>query len=138
MEELLAGKRVFIVEDDPINLAVVSSLLREHGALIRFDRWGASTLANMDNFHDVDIILMDLMLPSQITGYDVFDRIKKVETLAKVPIVIVSASDPDIEMRKAKEKGFDGYICKPIRRSTFVRSLVKILDGHAVWGELDE
>jgi CheY-like chemotaxis protein len=138
MGELLAGKRVFVVEDDPVNLAVISSLLREHGAIVRFDTWGSSTLARMDGFHGVDIILMDLMLPGQMTGYDVFDMIKEVETLANVPIVIVSASDPDIGMKKAREKGFNGYICKPIRRSTFVRSLVKILDGHPVWGELDE
>ena len=72
---LLAGKHVFLVEDNPTNLAVMSSILRQNGATVSFDHWGDTTLWNMMQLEHIDIILLDLMLPRQVSGYDIYDVI---------------------------------------------------------------
>jgi CheY-like chemotaxis protein len=133
---LLEGRKIFILEDDVNNLAVITSMLRRYGATIYFDSWGVETAQTIKAFMPIDVILLDIHLPNNVTGYDVFDHIKALPELADVPIVAVTASDPDREMKKAKEKGFNGYISKPIRTKSFIRSLLAILNGEEVWGAL--
>lgn len=133
---LLEGRKIFILEDDVNNLAVITSMLRRYGATIYFDSWGVETAQTIKAFMPIDVILLDIHLPNNVTGYDVFDHIKKIPELADIPIVAVTASDPDREMKKAKEKGFNGYISKPIRTKSFIRSLLAILNGDEVWGAL--
>lgn len=131
---LLEGKTIFLVEDDSVNLAIIRVLLKEHGANTPFDHWGDTTLSNMINLTSKpDIILLDIMLPGKVTGFDIFDLIKAEPKLANIPIVAVTASDPDTTMPKAKAKGFNGYISKPINRHKFPKLLHKVLNGEEVW-----
>ncbi len=132
---ILEGKKIFVLEDDVNNLAIISSMLRRYGATIFFDTWGVETARTIKAFMPIDIILLDLMLPNNVTGYDVLQAIQAIPELSKIPIVAVTASDPDREMKKAKESGFKGYISKPIRTKTFIKSIAHVLEGGEVWGD---
>ena len=133
---LLKGKNIFVVEDDPINLAVISSILRAMGAKVTIDLWGDTATHTLVKAMPIDILLLDLMLPNNLSGYDVFDQVRAVPELKEVPIVAVTALDPGIGMNKAREKGFKGYITKPIRANTFGQYIAAILDGQEVWAEM--
>ncbi|MCP4428091.1 MAG: response regulator [Chloroflexi bacterium] len=131
---ILNGKTIFLLEDDPVNFSVILTIMRRHGAATIHDHWGDTTLARLlDNSYLIDLILLDLMLPGKISGYDVFDAIKATPELSDVPIVAVTASDPDVEMPKTKAKGFNGYISKPINRYKFPKQLNQVLNGVDVW-----
>jgi CheY-like chemotaxis protein len=135
---LLKDKHVFVVEDDPMNLAVIRTILQRAGAIVPFDNWGDTTLDRLLTYpFKIDIILLDIMLPHQVSGYDIFEAIRQVPELQHIPIVAVTASDPDIEMNRARAKGFDGYISKPLDRFKFPREIAAILAGKAVWGNID-
>ncbi len=131
--KLLTDKIMFIVEDDAANLAIASTIIRHQGGTVVYDRWGHQTIERMRRLPRIDIILLDLMLPDGITGYDIFDNIQDEENLRDIPIVAVTASDPHVEVPRAKAKGFKGFIEKPLHRHTFAQQLVSILDGHEVW-----
>ena len=131
---LLNGKVIFLLEDEPINFAVMKMLLKKSGALIHHDSWGDTTLKKVNLFSDsIDIILLDIMLPGKINGYDVLDAIRKEASLGNIPVVFVSASDPDIEIPKAKALQAQGYISKPIDHNSFSRQIYSILEGEEVW-----
>jgi CheY-like chemotaxis protein len=130
---LLKDKRIFVIEDDPTNLAIASFILKQHGATVRFDVWGGSGAERMVYFMP-DIILLDLHLPGNISGYDVLATIRAHPQLKAIPVVAVTASDPSAEMVKARDKGFTGYITKPIRTGTFGTLIAAVLDGKDVWG----
>ena len=132
---LLKNKHIFIVEDDPTNRAVISTILKRNGAMVSFDHWGDTTISKMRETSDIDLILLDLMLPRQVSGYDVFDAFRKIPELQKIPVVAVTASDPDGEMNKARQKGLNGYISKPINRRRFPQQVKAVLDGEEVWGD---
>ncbi|MFW5691195.1 MAG: response regulator [Chloroflexota bacterium] len=134
--QLLAGKKIFILEDDVNNLAVITSMLRRYGATIFFDSWGVETAQTIRAFLPIDVILLDIHLPGGVSGYDVYDAIKEIPELSGIPVVAVTASDPDREMRKAREKGFTGYISKPIRTKSFIKSILAVCNGEEVWGAL--
>jgi CheY-like chemotaxis protein len=80
-----------------------------------------------------DLILLDLMLPGGVTGFDIFDMLQERPAIRHIPVVAVSASDPDIAIPKAQAKGFAGYISKPINRGTFSKQLLAVLQGESIW-----
>jgi CheY-like chemotaxis protein len=132
---LLQGKRIFVVEDDPSNLAIITTILRRHGASVPFETWGSGTVDKLRSILPIDLILLDLALPRGLTGYDVFDEIKKVPELKDIPVVLVTAADPTIEMVKARDKGINGFISKPLSYATFGKAVDAILNGEGVWGD---
>ena len=129
---LLKDKHIFIVEDDPRNRAVLITILQRQGALTHFDQWGIQTIDRIKEFQQIDLILLDLMLPRGVSGYDVYDQLQAEPTLAHIPVVIVSASDPALEMNKARKRGLQGYISKPINHLTFAQSIASLLDGNEI------
>jgi CheY-like chemotaxis protein len=131
---VLQGKRVFCFEDDANNRAVVETILQAAGATIRFDTWGfiEISLPKIRTFQP-DIILLDLMLMGNVSGYDIYDILRTKHNLATVPIVAVSASDPALEIPKARKKGFAGFIGKPIDIHLFPDQIASILQGETVW-----
>ncbi|MCP4417451.1 MAG: response regulator [Chloroflexi bacterium] len=66
-------------------------------------------------------------------GYDVYDTIKEIPELREIPVVAVSAADPNGEIPKAEEKGADDYISKPINRYQFPEQLGAISNGKSIW-----
>jgi len=130
---LLSGKRVFIVEDDITNLAVISTLLKHEEALVGFARWSSNTLGSLKLMSPIDVILLDLNLDHGTSGFDVFDHIRADPQFVNVPIVAVSALDPSLAMTEARKKGFAGFISKPVDFSRFADQIASILKGEQVW-----
>jgi CheY-like chemotaxis protein len=132
--EELKGKRVFYIDDDTNNRAIVTFILDAVGAKVAYDRWGTdATITLLKEFLPIDLILLDIMLPEGVTGYDVFDSIRREPSLEQIPVVAISSADPSIEMPKARNRGFSGFISKPVSIKTFPAQLEKILNGVEVW-----
>lgn len=131
-ETLLKGKRIFIVEDDAGNLAIASTYLQLAGAITKVDRFGITTVEAIQRVLPIDLILMDLSLPNGISGFDIVKQIREVPCLAQIPVVAVSAGDPDSAIPRAMQLGFSGFIAKPIgpRFSQFIAS---VCAGKPVW-----
>src|SRR5258708_6173791 len=129
---LLKNRRIFIVEDNAAYVAIASIYLRYEGAVVESERWGLKVPEIILQHLPIDVILMDLMLPRNTSGFEVFDQIRQVPQLAAIPIVAVSAADPEIVMPQARERGFAGFISKPISRS-FVQHVATVLQGKPVW-----
>jgi CheY-like chemotaxis protein len=133
MAQVLEHKRIFIVEDDVCNMAVYSVALSNNGAAVIQDPWNATTIELIKRTLPVDIILLDLMLRRGVSGYDIFDKIKADPKLVNIPVMAVSASDPEIEIPKAKSKGFSGFIGKPISLHDFPIQVAACIKGENLW-----
>ena len=129
----LKGKRIFIVEDNLENRQIMQLALAPSEAILSFDIWGAQTVIHLLARWPVDLVLLDLMFPRNITGYDIFDQIRAEPRFCQVPIVAVSASDISSAVPKCKAKGFAGFIPKPVDIDTFPDQLTRVLQGEEVW-----
>lgn len=129
----LIRKRIFVVEDDFNNRIITQMALITHDVRVEFDRWGKDTMVKLVSFGKPDLILLDLMFPNGITGYDIFDLIRANNTYNNVPIVAISASDTSTAIPRCQAKGFSGFIAKPIDSDHFAAQLEAILDGQKVW-----
>ena len=129
----LKGKRIFIVEDDPRNRIVYHMTLIKEGALVEFERRGKDALRRMEDMSHIDLVIMDLMLADGVSGFDVFDEIRATDRFQDVPIVAVSAADTSTTLPLAMEKGFDGYIAKPINVDTFGERIARLIAREKVF-----
>jgi two-component system cell cycle response regulator DivK len=129
----LKSKTIFIVEDNAQNRVVFQMSLIRFGAHVEFERWGASTVARLQNLPTVDLIIMDLMLADGVSGFDLFKEIRALPDYLKVPIVAVSAMDPAVAVARAREMGFSGFIAKPIDKNSFPQQVTDLISGIPVW-----
>lgn len=129
----LQGKRVFIVEDNVGNRAIAQLVLEQNGAVVQMDRWGRDTIAKLQRFDPVDVILMDLMLPDGISGYDIHDQIRELPKFDHTPIVAVSAANPPEAIPETQAHGFSGFISKPISLPLFAQQIADIIAGEQIW-----
>jgi len=129
----LKNKRIALLEDNPGNVAVISTILELSGAHVGLESWGTRTFSRLRGFLPMDLLLMDLMFPKGITGFDIFDQLREQSEFDGVPIVAVSAMDPSVAIPQAKLKGFAGFIAKPVDFDTFPLLLLKVCNREEVW-----
>ena len=129
----LLGKRVFIVEDDVVNIHVISRPLSLYGAMVFFNYNSIGIPAHIEQHLPIDVILLDIMLKRGISGYDMFKELQQNPKTAQIPVVAVSSLDPENEIPKAKSMGFAGFISKPISMNRFAHDVAEIIDGKKMW-----
>lgn len=128
----LKDKRIFIVEDNSMNRVVYKISLGLAGASLQFDQKGDSAISQLAMFKP-DLIILDLMLPRGNSGYEIFDRIRDLPECKAVPIVAISASDPATALLKCQDKGFAGFIAKPIEEELLQDQIYRLINGEPVW-----
>ncbi len=74
-----------------------------------------------------DLILLDLMLPG-ISGWDVLAALKGDRELGKIPVIILTAAEQQIEKRRIKSMGAWGYLAKPFGIDQLLRQVGKALE----------
>lgn len=109
----LKGKKVLIVDDDMRNLFALSKVLDEKGMVIREAENGQTALDIVSRESDMDIILMDIMMPV-MDGFETMKRIRKVPKLAKLPIIALTAKAMKDDYERCLEAGASDYLSKPI------------------------
>lgn len=108
--------RVLLLEDDPLQLELAASWLREAG----YDVVDASTGRDaMRILADgtVDLAIFDWMLPD-ITGDEVLQWLR--ERQRRMPVMFATSRDEEAEVSSMLELGADDYVAKPLRRREFV------------------
>jgi CheY-like chemotaxis protein len=130
----LQGKRIFYIEDDVKNRAITQMILEQAGATVGFERWGRNeVIAKLTAFMPIDLILLDLMFPKNVTGYDVFDIIRSESTFDGIPIVAISASDPSVEIPRTRQRGFAGFVSKPVDLHLLPNQIAVLISGEPIW-----
>lgn len=112
---------VLIIEDNPLNIKLFARLLESEGFTTRTATSGEDGLRQARE-HPPGVILLDINLPD-ISGIEVNQKLKADPTLARVPVVAVTAftSNAYEEMRDAG--GCDAFLTKPISIATFLMTM---------------
>ncbi|MGH8163326.1 MAG: ATP-binding protein, partial [Rhodanobacteraceae bacterium] len=111
-QRAMDGRRVLLVEDDPVAAQVIAGLLEMQGHAVKHAPQALAALAELDaTREDFDTILLDLDLP----GMDgcTLARLLRARG-ARTPIVAITAGARGDEEQRARDAGMDGFLRKPI------------------------
>jgi signal transduction histidine kinase/CheY-like chemotaxis protein len=115
---------VLVVEDNPVNLSVVTKLLQRFGLSCDVAHDGVEGVEAVKNIK-YDIVLMDMQMP-KMDGYQATSNIRAREkecNLSHVPILAMTANAMAGDREKCLEAGMDDYISKPIKPSDLKKLL---------------
>jgi CheY-like chemotaxis protein len=124
------GKKVFLVEDDKFFVDLVAKKLSSSNFLFACAYTGEDALAAIEK-ENPDIILLDVILPGKMTGFDVIEQIKKNDKLKNIPVIFLSnmSNPPDID-RGMKLGAFRYLVKSSVAPSDLVEQLESMLSSN--------
>jgi CheY-like chemotaxis protein len=118
------GAVVLIVDDDFRNIFALTALLERGGVTVVAAQSGAAALAMLDGREDVDLVLMDIMMPV-MNGYETMAAIRSRPRLAELPIIAVTGKVVGGERERCVAAGASDYIPKPVDTAELLSALTR-------------
>ncbi len=117
-------KQILVIDDDPVSLKLVSSILTAQGyrvSTVQEPKVGLSILAHKT----FDLVLMDVLMP-EMDGYELCVRLRRDPRTAELPIILLTALDTLEQKMQGFNAGADDYLAKPFEP----RELVARVEVH--------
>jgi two-component system cell cycle response regulator DivK len=108
-----AQKKILIVEDNALNLKLLTDILEYHGYFVFSTSLGEAAL-DLAQQHRPDLILLDIQLPD-ISGTEATRRLKADEQTRLIPIIAVTAFAMSGDRAGILLSGSDDYLAKPFK-----------------------
>jgi CheY-like chemotaxis protein len=121
-EKISQSTGIMVVDDDPINMLLISEVLRRMGFDVIQMQNGREVLESLHHYDPV-LIFMDLNMP-EMDGYTTTRRIRQLpEPDCHIPIIALTADAMKGDREKCLEAGMNGYISKPFKLEEIERVL---------------
>ncbi|MBC2725717.1 ATP-binding protein [Desulfosporosinus sp.] len=119
----LTGRVVLVVDDDMRNIFAISAALEKAKVKVLYAENGREALEKLKGNHDVELILMDIMMP-EMDGYETMIQIRQSE-YAEIPIIALTAKAMKDDRQKCMEAGASDYLSKPVDIDKLI-SLIRV------------
>lgn len=103
-------KRVLLVEDDRFLRRACEKSLQQHGFTVSTAADGEEALRAI-HADPPDIILLDLLMP-KVSGFEVLKDIRSDEKTRSIPVIILTNSSKEIDIREIQSLGVTEYLVK--------------------------
>jgi DNA-binding response OmpR family regulator len=118
-------KKILIVDDDEDSVKGLRLRLRAHdyNTAVALDAVSAISQAKNES---PDLILLDLGLPAG-DGFIVMERLANVDSLSSIPVIVLSARDPQVNKERALNAGAKAFFQKPADNDQLLSAIRKAL-----------
>jgi two-component system, cell cycle response regulator len=119
------SKKVLIVDDDPLNVKLLTSMISgsNYDILKAYD--GEEALDVISREHP-DLILLDIMMP-KIDGYKVLEIVKSSSNTRDIPVILITALDSVEDKVRGMEAGADEFLNKPVNKTELLARVKSLL-----------
>lgn len=129
------SERILVVDDTPINIALLEGILTPAGYTVDAAESGEEALDKVVN-DTPDLILLDVMMP-KMNGYEVCRRIRENKALPYIPIIYITASELEQKnIIEGLDAGGDDYIRKPFDIAELLARIISCMRVKALYEEL--
>jgi len=136
---------ILLIEDNPADVEITLEAFRRSrsGTRVSVCRDGEDALdylfqrgryARGQNAPRPDMILLDLNLPKR-SGLELLEQVKQHETLREIPVIVLTTSDRDDDVRRCYRLGANNYLTKPVQFDECVKLVATI---QQYWLELSK
>ncbi len=115
---------ILVVEDSPSELELISHFLNESGYKVIKATGGTEALKKLES-EKPDAIITDVVMPG-MSGFELCRSLKKNPETQKLPIVICSSKNQEIDRLWAMRQGADAYVTKPYTREELLRAIKSV------------
>jgi signal transduction histidine kinase/DNA-binding response OmpR family regulator len=129
-------KTILVVDDDPINLEMISAWLRKTGFQTLIARNGNRAVQSAASGQP-DLILLDVMMPD-IDGFETCQLLKSDSSTKNIPVIFMTALTDTENKIRGFEAGAVDYITKPVREEEFFARIVTHLNLRALNEQLEQ
>ncbi|WP_122509232.1 response regulator [Pseudomonas viridiflava] len=112
-DKVFEARKILVVDDDVRNIFALTSALEHKGAVVEIARNGLEAIAKLNEVEDIDLVLMDVMMP-EMDGYEATIEIRKDPRWRKLPIIAVTAKAMKDDQERCLQAGSNDYLAKPI------------------------
>ena len=112
-DRVFEGRTILLVDDDVRNVFALTSALEQRGAHVEVGRNGFEALAKLDEVENIDLVLMDVMMPG-MDGLEATRRIRQDARFARLPIIAITAKAMKDDQEQCLAAGANDYLAKPI------------------------
>ncbi len=105
-------KTVMIIEDEPDAAELFAEMMRVSGFQV-FKASASTPAMRMIAQHKPDLVILDIMMPD-ISGLEILRYMRREASLAKIPVVVVSAKGTPSDVQAGREAGASVYLTKPV------------------------
>lgn len=124
LKQQLAGARILLAEDNPINQEVAVDLLTEAGITVDLANDGQEAIDRLQQDGHVDAVLMDMQMPN-VDGLEATRRIRQDERFRSLPIIAMTANAMTGDRERCLDAGMVDHIAKPINVEELFTTLAK-------------
>jgi CheY-like chemotaxis protein len=124
--EHIIQTQILVIEDNPINLELMTYLLNKFGYFTITANDGEEGLILIKTKRP-DLIICDINLP-KMNGSDIARNIKATKEYKNIPMIAVTADAMVGDRARIIAAGFNGYISKPIDPQTFIQQIEEFLE----------
>ena len=124
--------QILVAEDDRYLAALVKQTLEEQGMKVTLAENGEEALRLADNSYP-DLVILDVSMPI-LDGFDVLRTLKADRYHRVVPVLMLTASRSETDVRRALSNGAADYLTKPFRPDQLVKRVCRLLklDANAL------
>ncbi len=108
-----SGKKILVMDDDVRNIFAINSVLESRKMQVLHAENGKIGVQLLKKNPDVDLILMDTMMP-ELDGLSATQMIRKIPKFKSLPIISLTAKAMKGDREKALEAGASDYVTKPV------------------------
>jgi CheY-like chemotaxis protein len=121
------SKKILYLDDEPDQIYTLKALFSDYE---EFELTATTSVDEcfqiLDDNHQPDLILLDIMM-TEISGWEVFDRIKSNPSWSHIPIVFLTARTDDLAGDAGRVLG-EGYVEKPFEIDKIIACLHEIFN----------
>jgi CheY-like chemotaxis protein len=118
--------KILVVDDEPDVLALVKIILEGTGFEVVTANDGVEGLWKARHGNP-DLVLTDMVMLG-LTGIDLLKKLKSKEETHKIPVIILSVLDRNVDLQMFKEAGADDFFTKPLDAKDILAFVQKIKD----------
>jgi DNA-binding response OmpR family regulator len=125
--------KVVSVEDEPEIAELLRVVLDNPEIELVSEDNGTDGLALIRSLHP-DLIMLDVMLPGELNGWDVYDAIRADPELTRTPIIMLTVLPEEPDRRRAfRGSAIDMYITKPFDALRLRSEVERLLGRRGLW-----
>lgn len=118
---------ILVVDDTPSELELMTRFLRESGFTVIVASDAKEAISKVSD-HKPDVVVTDVVMPG-MSGFELCRTLKKSDATKKMPIVVCTSKNQDLDRLWGMKQGADVYITKPFTKDDLVKAVKSALEA---------